>query len=100
MLKASLGSLFLILFLCATAGAQSKAASKARPRKTAPPAYPAYNYSPPPAEAPIAPQPPPTKRYYITALYSTASAIKYKGSADLYGVPTAFSATESTTGAF
>jgi hypothetical protein len=74
--------------------------NKARPRK-APSMTPAYNYNPNPMTdaSPAPAEVAPSKYFYVTGLYSSASAIKYKGSADLFGVPTAFSATESTTGA-
>lgn len=79
--------------------AQVRATNKARPRK-APPTAPSYNYNPSPmTEVPPAPELAPSKYFYVTGLYSSANAIKYKGSADLFGVPTAFAATESTTGA-
>lgn len=102
MLKLLLVTAILISGLSTQALAQqSKAASKPRSRKSQPSTYPSYNYSPAPTPEPLAvPELPPTKYFYITGLYSSANAIKYKGSADLLGTPTGFTATESTTGAF
>jgi hypothetical protein len=99
MLKFLLVTAFLISGLSFEASAQNKAASKQRPRKSQPSTYPSYNYSPAPTPEPAAaPELPPTKYFYITGLYSSANAIKYKGTADLFGTPTAFTATESSTG--
>jgi hypothetical protein len=102
MLKLFLATAFLVSSLGTTVLAQSKVASKPRPRKTQPSAYPSYNYSPATTPEPsvVTPELPPTKYFYITGLYSSANAIKYKGSADLFGTPTSFTATESTTGSF
>lgn len=99
MLKVLLATIILVLNLSTDAFAQGRATQKTRPRK-APPAAPAYDYVPNPiAQTTPAPAGPPAKYYYMSGLYSSANAIKYKGSADLFGVPTAFSATESTTAA-
>lgn len=101
MLKLLLASIILVSGLSNEALAQYKATNKTRPRKVAP-TTPAYNYTPGPiiSETPAAvPELAPSKYFYVTGLYSTANAIKYKGSADLFGAPTAFSATEGTTGA-
>jgi outer membrane protein with beta-barrel domain len=103
MFKLLFASTIFILSSNPEALAQAKsAADRPRPRKAAPvptTATPTYNYFPtsPPEKA--LPELPATKYYYLTGLYSSANAIKYKGSASLYGTPTAFSATESTTGA-
>jgi len=100
MLKVLLASLIFALSLTTPeALAQSRATNKVRPRK-APSASPTYNYVPNLAAEPTpAPNLLPEKYFYINGLYSSANAIKYKGTAELFGAPTAFTATESTTGA-
>jgi len=99
MLRKVFAGILAVLISTSSAWAQNKAATKNRARKSTPPAYPAYVPSTLPAEPVAPPEPPPTKHFYVTALYSSANAIKYKGSADLFGVPTGFTAAESTTGA-